>query len=764
MPETMANTYTLGSQTIPQVAGVNGVYGIVWTSTGQDGDQGGIFGQLLYSNGTKIGSETQLNINGTGSQRLPRIWVEDDNLAFGWLGPYLGRDVIYGAKIDTKQFIDVTPTQTQSVSDTAKPTSSDTLTRSSSETGNPTVTQTRSLTPTFTPTFSSSSASTAAFLTREHSRTLTTSITSASLIASETPTSSFTRAPSSTLTTSAEDSRTNSPSLTALDTPIISQTPQNNGKNLVTNTQTLDTDSQTEDFTSSQTPPSLTRTQSHETESSSLTNTSISSSHHNSTFFNNQTQIITDTAIIPKAVVKAVNTVAQVTSTLSFSLPNAIQSQRLSMVSSVATCQNSNTDFISEPLGWPDSPLQFSVGNTTLKYIDGALLGTWIVRVAAAGLHFAASKYWTPETVRYPGRQIFVTMFFYSSTTSLETTMFRIGETGEIVGAAVSSLAQLALPVIIGYSLIPSKFEAFVVNIPRSPWVYKKLQSILAFLPSAYSTTRWESLTPGYIKRLGDIFEVYKEGRQGFIVVEMLTSLSMGVVTGFTPQNGQDNCYPTLVAMTAIQLAYTLAMLIAFPYASVGANVLFLTINILQSVYLAVSLAQHHNPSLQNNTAVQNFLDVTPTIVQTGLTILSIIDLLSFAHSLCKGMFLPHNTILDAADTAQQLTIPLLEIVTTSLVTPVNDASPALLFGSMLEIIDSASDAATTVVHRAISEISVLSIQEVTAPIVRAASGLLGSIPSFEALDAMVVVGQDPTAESLLKPMAEFIPVDPLLL
>ncbi|MBP9792011.1 MAG: hypothetical protein KBC27_02260 [Rickettsiales bacterium] len=650
LPETLANTYTLGSQNIPQVAGVNGIYGIVWTSNGQDGDQGGIYTQLLYSNGTKIGNELRLNSETVGSQRLPQVWVEDDNLAFGWLSPYLGRDVLYGARIDTRQFLNTTLTnsqiQTWSVSGTHTP--SQTLTESISET-KPTAILTHSATLTLTPTTSATQSTTATFTpTTSTSRTVSTSCTQES---SDTLTSEY----SNTSTPTDTFSRT-------FTTASIIQNPkQDSPQESISNTKTKDYS-----LTNIETSPTASSTK------TSLTN--IETSPTASTTKGADTHVILvqnhtqQDPVIPKSVVKSIDTISQVTSVVSFSLPNAILSQRVSMSYNVAACKSSNEDFVSQPLDWPDSPLQFTIGDTSLKYIDGALAGTWLLRIGAFILHLGASKKFSPEKVHFPGGQILVTMFFYSSTALLETTMFRFGTPGEKVSATFSLLSQLSLPIVAGYKLLnPSQFKAFATPAPDNPWLYDKIRSLFVFLPEHYFLTQWSSKPIGYIKRLGDLFEGYKKGYQWFVALEMFTSLAQGVTTGFASKGTTNYCSETLIAMTTIQAAYTTMVIFTLPAATVGANVLLVSVSTLQLSYLAASLAQHYIPSLKDNNAVQTFIEVTPTVIQVSLAIISVIDIVSFCYKITVPTTTHANSqLLDHGVPLQDFDMPLLQIVATT--------------------------------------------------------------------------------------------------
>ena len=82
--EFQINTYTLYYQYMPEIAsdGIN--YLVVWQSYFQDGDGLGIFGQLLNSEGTKIGDEFQVNTYTTSDQWLPSIASNGTSYLVAW--------------------------------------------------------------------------------------------------------------------------------------------------------------------------------------------------------------------------------------------------------------------------------------------------------------------------------------------------------------------------------------------------------------------------------------------------------------------------------------------------------------------------------------------------------------------------------------------------------------------------------------------------------------------------------------------------------
>lgn len=72
--EFRVNRYRTDSQYSPAVAGLsNGGFVVVWTSDGQDGDTGGVYGQRYRVDGTRAGAEFRVNTFTVSGQNSPAI-------------------------------------------------------------------------------------------------------------------------------------------------------------------------------------------------------------------------------------------------------------------------------------------------------------------------------------------------------------------------------------------------------------------------------------------------------------------------------------------------------------------------------------------------------------------------------------------------------------------------------------------------------------------------------------------------------------------
>ena len=88
-PEIVANSYTINHQFLSDVAAEpSGNFVVVWESVGQDGDNGGIFGQRFSAAGLRLGGEFQVNTYTTGRQSSARVAAADGGrFVVVWMSP-----------------------------------------------------------------------------------------------------------------------------------------------------------------------------------------------------------------------------------------------------------------------------------------------------------------------------------------------------------------------------------------------------------------------------------------------------------------------------------------------------------------------------------------------------------------------------------------------------------------------------------------------------------------------------------------------------
>ncbi len=78
------NTYTTDTQYEPLLAFDGNNYLVTWNSYGQDGNYDGIYGQLISKAGAKTGSEFRINTYTTSSQSIPSITFGGNNYLVTW--------------------------------------------------------------------------------------------------------------------------------------------------------------------------------------------------------------------------------------------------------------------------------------------------------------------------------------------------------------------------------------------------------------------------------------------------------------------------------------------------------------------------------------------------------------------------------------------------------------------------------------------------------------------------------------------------------
>ena len=104
--EFQVNSYTSGSQHRSSVATLsNGTFIVTWESEGQDGDGDAIFGQIYNHDGTKKGSEFQINSRTAFDQKEPTIKrLENDLFVVVWNthNSSTGEDTVMGQIFDSE--------------------------------------------------------------------------------------------------------------------------------------------------------------------------------------------------------------------------------------------------------------------------------------------------------------------------------------------------------------------------------------------------------------------------------------------------------------------------------------------------------------------------------------------------------------------------------------------------------------------------------------------------------------------------------------
>ena len=98
--EFKANTFSFDEQIDPEIAGLeNGKFVVVWTSESQDGDSGGIYGQVFSAEGVAEGVEFRVNTTTDGNQSGPVIAsLADGGFFVSWFSA--SQNGYFGQKFD----------------------------------------------------------------------------------------------------------------------------------------------------------------------------------------------------------------------------------------------------------------------------------------------------------------------------------------------------------------------------------------------------------------------------------------------------------------------------------------------------------------------------------------------------------------------------------------------------------------------------------------------------------------------------------------
>ncbi len=101
------NSYTANTQDTPAVASSSDRYLICWSSTNQDGDGLGIYGQFFAEDSEKIGSEFKANTTTTGNQYYPMAEQAGDSYLIAWAGKSqtIKSDGKYGQILDNNGMV-----------------------------------------------------------------------------------------------------------------------------------------------------------------------------------------------------------------------------------------------------------------------------------------------------------------------------------------------------------------------------------------------------------------------------------------------------------------------------------------------------------------------------------------------------------------------------------------------------------------------------------------------------------------------------------
>ncbi|MEI6806464.1 MAG: hypothetical protein WCK49_08170 [Myxococcaceae bacterium] len=223
-------------------------------------------------------------------------------------------------------------------------------------------------------------------------------------------------------------------------------------------------------------------------------------------------------------------------------------------------CDN-NTEPEEGQLSWQDNPLQLSIGNSSLQYHVGAVVGNWALFVGVAGICKGVALKLGYDKAGFPGSLILPTLFLIAPTTTSSVTLIRDGSPGQQAIGGVSIAVSLLATGSIGAVVHPKYFKG-QWDVQEQEWV------------------DLGKIKTGYVDRYGYLFETYGQGRQWYILVELLTSMAVGGLKSY--QILQQNCEALLGIGAGVYDAYAISQIALRPSSN----------HHLQLCYSAIAAAQ----------------------------------------------------------------------------------------------------------------------------------------------------------------------------
>ena len=158
--ELQVNNITHGRISDIQIAATSGVFAVGWqVQNPVTFAREGMYAQLLYKNGTKLGKEFRINNVTEGAQKDLRIVTTDKGFIFGFLGsgdnaPYYGQTLIHIQELDITPYLESTEDEVNTPTYSLPRTSTVSKTKTLTQVKTPTIllndTQQHTLTPTLT--------------------------------------------------------------------------------------------------------------------------------------------------------------------------------------------------------------------------------------------------------------------------------------------------------------------------------------------------------------------------------------------------------------------------------------------------------------------------------------------------------------------------------------------------------------------------------------------------------------------------------------
>lgn len=343
--------------------------------------------------------------------------------------------------------------------------------------------------------------------------------------------------------------------------------------------------------------------------------------------------------VISVAVTATAGTVGHVASLASIAAisPSVVtQASRIGTVTSVLACDDGSA-FDTQPLDWSLSPTQISLGDGMLQYVDGAVLGNWMLFSGIAIIHTLLAKKWGEAQLRYPGFMILPALFLFPSTARSAVTMMRLGSGVEQALGSISFVGQLGIIGGLVRLLMPSRFGAVIKHEPGRPFLAYLAkagaigQFLYALLPVSKEETldkKWRSKEENshFMQQYGPVFRDYRQGWYAFMVPELCMTMASGTLDSFQI-DPKSSCENLLYAATGVYGVYAASLLVLHPHRYGFNRIYFGSVASIQFLALAIGSIQKGVPSLQNNTALQAAAEGIPVALQYVTLLRSLYDI-----------------------------------------------------------------------------------------------------------------------------------------
>jgi hypothetical protein len=211
--------------------------------------------------------------------------------------------------------------------------------------------------------------------------------------------------------------------------------------------------------------------------------------------------------------------------------------------------------------------------------------------MGAVGIWAGVAYQLGPEAGQFPGSLILPVLFLICPTVVSSVTLLRDGDAGQQATGAISILLSLTGSGAVSVLMSPRFFKARW-DAHEQKWVD---------LP--HSKKHW-------VAQYGELFETYGSGRQGYIVIELLTSVAVGTLKSY--QILEQNCGRLLWAGTAVYDAYALSQLALRPNRNKHVQIFYAGIATLQALALTTQAIASVTASEETQEEVQR---VTQSIV-----------------------------------------------------------------------------------------------------------------------------------------------------